>query len=178
MFSLGKVLIADYISQSPSKSTLLASSINTVDRIPLAFSMLDPPTVCAAISRGLNRPVRYIEGPIEIKVPIPKGYREQLETLQEVLGGDEVGGKRAPYWWPGLFDINKDDSKSDEQKVEDDEAWEYIRPRDEEEGDEVLRVPRRLWSGWRDIDEYARDTFPVEEKLNGRTWMDGDSDAD
>ena len=140
--------------------------------------MLDPPSVCEAVSRGLNRPVRYIEGPIEITVPIPKGYRKQLETLEEVLGGGEVGGKRAPYWWDGLFDIGKKDPKNDEEKLTNGENWEHIRPEKEEIGDEILRVPRRLWGGWRNIEEYAKDIFPVEEKLNCRTWMDNDSEAE
>ena len=40
----------------------------------------------------------------------------------------------------------------------------------------MLRVPRRLWAGWRDLEGYASDVFPVEEKLNHRTWMDDESD--
>ena len=30
---------------------------------------------------------------------------------------------------------------------------------------------RQLWAGWRGIEEYAREVFPVEEAANGRTWM-------
>lgn len=30
---------------------------------------------------------------------------------------------------------------------------------------------RQLWGGWRGIEEYAREVFPVEEAANGRTWM-------
>ncbi|KAI9852484.1 MAG: hypothetical protein M1838_000578 [Thelocarpon superellum] len=29
-----------------------------------------------------------------------------------------------------------------------------------------------LWEGYRGIEEYAREVFPVEERLNGLTWMD------
>ncbi|KAF2140335.1 uncharacterized protein K452DRAFT_253111 [Aplosporella prunicola CBS 121167] len=29
-----------------------------------------------------------------------------------------------------------------------------------------------LWEGFRDIEEYAREIFPVEERANGLTWMD------
>jgi len=36
-----------------------------------------------------------------------------------------------------------------------------------------------LWTGYRGIEEYARDVFPVEEAANGMTWMDeGDEDGD
>jgi hypothetical protein len=32
-----------------------------------------------------------------------------------------------------------------------------------------------LWEGYRDMEEYAREAFPVEEEANGLTWMkDGD----
>lgn len=29
-----------------------------------------------------------------------------------------------------------------------------------------------LWEGFRDIEEYAREVFPIEEAENGLTWMD------
>ena len=29
-----------------------------------------------------------------------------------------------------------------------------------------------LWEGYRDIEEYAREVFPVEEAANGLTWME------
>jgi hypothetical protein len=29
-----------------------------------------------------------------------------------------------------------------------------------------------LWEGFRDIEEYAREVFPVEEAANGLTWME------
>ncbi len=76
--------------------------------VPLAFDFLDQPAVCAAFSRALNRPVRYVEGPIEIRVPIPTGYRDQLDALQQLFGGPKVGGHAAPYWWKGLFDVPGD----------------------------------------------------------------------
>lgn len=124
--------------------------LTSTNRIPLAFDLLDPPAVCAAFSRGLNRPVRYIEGPIEVKVPIPKGYQEQLEALQDLFGGGAVKGKNAPYWWNGIFDSTANHTDLDAD----------------------VRLSRSLWEGWRDIEGYARDVFPVEEKLNGKTWMD------
>ena len=30
---------------------------------------------------------------------------------------------------------------------------------------------RELWAGYRGIEEYAREVFPVEEEANGKTWM-------
>ncbi len=30
---------------------------------------------------------------------------------------------------------------------------------------------RSLWPGWRGIEEYAREVFPVEEAANGMVWM-------
>ena len=95
--------------------------------------MLTPRQVCAAFSRGLRRPVRYVHGPIEIEVPIPNGYREQLVGL-EVL----FGKYNAPYFGPDL-----------------------------QAPDEAIQ----LWAGYRGIEEYAREVFPVEEAANGLTWM-------
>lgn len=53
--------------------------------------------MCQAFSRGLNRPVRYIRGPINVEISIPRGYREHLSILEEVLGE-----KEAPYFGPDL----------------------------------------------------------------------------
>lgn len=56
-------------------------------RIALTFETLSPNQVCAAFSRALNRPCRYVHVPkIEIKVNIPAGYREQLEAIEVVFG--------------------------------------------------------------------------------------------
>lgn len=41
--------------------------------------------------------MRYVRGPIELKVPIPQGYREHLECLEETLGW-----QRAPYFGPTM----------------------------------------------------------------------------
>lgn len=41
--------------------------------------------------------MRYVHAPIEVKVSVPSGYREQLDILQETLGE-----KRAPYFGPDL----------------------------------------------------------------------------
>lgn len=44
----------------------------------------------------------YRRGPIKIQVPIPPGYRQHLETLQEVLGE-----QRAPYFGPVMYYPNE-----------------------------------------------------------------------
>ena len=173
---------------------------NTLSRVPIAFSLLDPEQVCTALSRGLSRPVRYIEGPIEISVPIPTGYREQLDALQDLFGAAKVKGLGAPYWWEGLFDADVTASGSSTKmsqkkkaperkkkvsgekqapKVGDDEDVEADDEAERTEDEaELLRIPRKLWAAWRDIEGYARDIFPVEEKLNRRTWMDDEGDDD
>ncbi|KAI9830024.1 MAG: hypothetical protein M1819_005854 [Sarea resinae] len=102
-------------------------------RIALAFEVLSPRECCAAFSRGISRPVRYVRGAIEIKVPVPAGYREHLDTLQQLFGHFQ-----APYFGPDL-----------------------------PYPDEALE----LWEGYRGIEEYAREVFPVEEQANGLTWM-------
>ncbi|KAM0707854.1 hypothetical protein Q7P35_004503 [Cladosporium inversicolor] len=66
-------------------------------RVTMAFERLTPLQCCARFARGVGRPVRYVHGPIQIKVNIPSGYREQLDVMQETLGH-----KRAPYFGPTL----------------------------------------------------------------------------
>jgi len=95
--------------------------------------MLNPRQVCAAFSKGVQRPVRYVQGPIEIEVPIPNGYREQLAKLDVLFGR-----YNAPYFGPDL-----------------------------QAPDEALQ----LWAGFRGMEEYAQEVFPLEEAANGLTWM-------
>ncbi|KAI9841144.1 MAG: hypothetical protein M1837_000988 [Sclerophora amabilis] len=102
-------------------------------RIALAYEILTPRQACAAFSRGVGRPVEYVQGPIDIKVSIPAGYREQLAGIETLFGKYQ-----APYFGPDL-----------------------TAP------DEALQ----LWEGYRGLEEYAREPFVVEEKLNGQTWM-------
>lgn len=63
----------------------------------MAFERLTPLQFCARFARGVGRAVRYVHGPIQIKVSVPSDYREQLNVLQETLGQ-----KRAPYFGPVL----------------------------------------------------------------------------
>lgn len=116
-------------------------------RIALAYEMLSPREACRVFSRGVGRPVRYVRGPIEIKVKIPEGYRCQLEALEALftLGGDDPA-KQPPYFG----DIELENS--------------------------CPRVAMELWEGPRGLEEYAREVFPLEEQANGLTWMLEDDD--
>ncbi|KAL8667817.1 MAG: hypothetical protein Q9202_000282 [Teloschistes flavicans] len=72
-------------------------------------------------------------GSIKVEVPIPSGYRSQLEGIEILLGKLE-----APYFGPDI----------------------------EAPGDAL-----ELWEGFRGMEEYAREVFPLEEAANGLTWM-------
>ena len=44
---------------------------------------------------------------------------------------------------------------------------------------DCTRISTELWGGNRDIEEYAREVFPYEERANGLTWMEeGDQEDD
>jgi hypothetical protein len=36
---------------------------------------------------------------------------------------------------------------------------------------DCTKLSIELWEGWRDMEEYAREVFPLEEQANGQTWM-------
>ncbi|PKS10787.1 hypothetical protein jhhlp_002544 [Lomentospora prolificans] len=119
-------------------------------RIPLAYEMLTPIEVCEAFERGIGRPVRYVRGPIEIKVPIPEGYRDQLETLEK------------------LFTIGRGDPKKQAPPYFADIEMEKSCPAE----------AMRLWEGPRGMEEYAREIFPLEEHANGLRWMEEGDDEE
>lgn len=112
------------------------------ERIALAYEYLTPREACEVFERGVGRPVRYVRGPIEIKVRIPAGYREQLEGLEQLFSPDEADPKKQP---PYFGDIKLDES--------------------------VPTQALELWEGPRGLEEYAREMFPLEEEANGLTWM-------
>ncbi|KAK4241439.1 NmrA-like family-domain-containing protein [Achaetomium macrosporum] len=117
-------------------------------RIALAYEMLSPKEACEVFSRGVGRPVRYVHGPIEIKVTIPEGYRSQLEALEELFGlGKDDPKKQPPYF--GDLELEKSCPK----------------------------VALELWEGPRGLEEYAREVFPLEEQANGLTWMLDEGDG-
>jgi hypothetical protein len=35
----------------------------------------------------------------------------------------------------------------------------------------ITEEARMLWEGWRGMEEYAREVFPLEEQANGMRWM-------
>ncbi len=68
-----------------------------------------------------------------MEVPIPSGYRSQLEGIEELFGKCE-----APYFGPDI---------------------------------QAPKEALGLWEGYRGMEEYAREVFPLEEAANGLTWM-------
>ncbi|KFA80576.1 hypothetical protein S40288_09482 [Stachybotrys chartarum IBT 40288] len=117
-------------------------------RIALAYEYLSPKEACALFSRGLGRPVRYVRGPIELKVRIPTGYREQLDALEKLFPVNESDPKKQP---PYFGDVRLEER--------------------------CPREALELWEGPRGLEEYAREMFPLEEEANGLTWMFDDDEA-
>lgn len=144
-------------------------------RIALAFELLTPLQVCAAFSRALDRPCKYVWNPkIEIRVPTPIGYREQLEGIELLFGQ-----MQAPYY-PGDEWLSRSSSRHEHQgsdKGGSRERGKGIAGKDVGTGPRggdpeiILDEARHLWEGWRGMEEYAREVFPVEEEANGLDWM-------
>jgi hypothetical protein len=111
-------------------------------RIALAYEMLSPREACRVFSRGVGRPVRYRRGKIEVKVKIPNGYREQLVALEEMY----ALGATDPARQPPYFGTKRLEESCPEEAL-------------------------ALWEGYRGLEEYAREVFPLEEAANGLSWM-------
>lgn len=111
-------------------------------RVPIAFEMLTPREACRRFSSGVGRPVRYVRGPIEVKVKIPEGYRTQLDMVQRLysVGGDDAS-RQPPYFGDRDLEAQCPD------------------------------VALELWGGSRSLEEYAREEFIIEEQANGLRWM-------
>lgn len=117
------------------------------ERIALAYEYLTPREACKLFSRGVGRPVQYVRGPIDIKVRIPAGYREQLVGLEKLFSPDEKDPrKQPPYFGDPRLEISCPSEALD------------------------------IWEGPRGLEEYAREMFPLEEEANGLTWMLDDED--
>jgi hypothetical protein len=118
-------------------------------KIPLAYEMLSPREACRVFAKGVGRPVRYRrEAKIEVKVKIPNGYREQLVALEEMYALATEKGLQPPYFA---------DTELEEQ---------------------VPEIAMGLWEGYRGLEEYAREVFPLEEAANGLTWMNDENDEE
>ena len=113
-------------------------------KIALAYEMLSPIEVCAVFSRGVKRPVQYKHvSKIAIKTKIPAGYRDQLLALEKMYAlGKDDKSKQPPYFGTQRFESSCPD--------------------------EALA----LWEGYRGLEEYAKEIFPLEEAANGRRWME------
>ncbi|TAQ83719.1 hypothetical protein B7494_g7957 [Chlorociboria aeruginascens] len=125
-------------------------------RIALAFEKLSPVEACERFERGVGRRVRYKRGEIEIKVKIPQGYREQLTALQEMYFGRSENGQ------------DNYSSDSEQPPYFGTSTLENSYP------EEALR----LWEGYRGLEEYAREVFPLEEAANGLMWMNEELDSE
>jgi hypothetical protein len=124
--------------------------------------------VCNAFARALGRRCQYRRtSKIEIKVNIPNGYREQLEGLERLFGDLE-----APYFPQPEFNTPAAGSPKGLGPAGGKGAGAGVM-----QGpggvvsQRVTDEARRLWQGWRDMEEYAREVFPVEEEANGLQWM-------
>ncbi|KAF7846106.1 hypothetical protein BT93_L5237 [Corymbia citriodora subsp. variegata] len=140
-------------------------------RIALAFQNLTPNEVCQAFERALGRPCKYVfDEHIEVRVPIPENYRRQLAGI-EVL----FGKFNAPYLpLPELrFTADTERRRDSSRKRSNDKvsvngtgrAESTSRPK------RLTSDARRLWPGFRRIEDYAREAFLVEEEANGKDWM-------
>ncbi|KAH0840614.1 hypothetical protein AYO20_09166 [Fonsecaea nubica] len=132
-------------------------------RIALAFEMLTPLQVCQAFEKALDRPCKYVFSKrIEIKVPIPNGYREQLAGI-EILFGEY----NAPYF-PGPdfeYDTRR---KGSNDTITGKSSTEASR---KTKAGKLTDEARSLWPPYRSIYEYAKEAFVIEEEANGKTWM-------
>ncbi|KAG9245946.1 NmrA-like family-domain-containing protein [Calycina marina] len=114
-------------------------------KIALAFEMLTPKQACAAFSRGVRRPVRYRRTP-KIDVKVKIPTGYHNQLLAlEKLYNVGKDGKQPPYFGSDRF----------EQSCP----------------EEALA----LWEGYRGLEEYAKEVFPLEEAANGLKWMEEDN---
>lgn len=136
-------------------NALLTCCINI--RIALAFENLTPIQVCQAAERAIERPCHYVYDPkIEVKVPVPNGYRQQLAGV-EIL----FGKYNAPYF-PG-----PDFAYHSKRKGSND----TIGPRNNHDtmnksqdarstkgkAGKLTDEARGLWEGYRGLEEYFRE---------------------
>ncbi|OAG41940.1 hypothetical protein AYO21_03943 [Fonsecaea monophora] len=157
------ITIFDGIKVVSNMSKELGSNSWICSRIALAFEMLTPLQVCQAFEKALDRPCKYVFSKrIEIKVPIPNGYREQLAGI-EILFGEY----NAPYF-PGPdfeYDTRR---KGSNDTITGKSSTEASR---KTKAGKLTDEARSLWPPYRSIYEYAKEAFVIEEEANGKTWM-------
>lgn len=135
--------------------------LTDINRIALAFENLTPVQVCKAFGQALDMPCKYVfDQKIDIKVPIPPGYRQQLEKI-EIL----FGKYNAPYFPGSDFEYSGDTKNPHADGSR--RSSETIRSKPMK----LTSDARQLWEGYRSMTEYAREAFPIEEEANGKTWM-------
>jgi len=153
-------------------------------RIALAFENLTPIQVCQAFGQALDRPCRYVfDQHIDIRVPVPHGYKQQLAGIEVLFGqfnapyfpGPEFnyssrrqGSGDTVIGWTGGEPIHHDGSDDSDDSGDSDR--DVLRDRGGRPT-KLTQEARQLWAGYRGIEEYAREVFPVEEEANGKTWM-------
>ena len=126
--------------------------------------MLSPIQVCQAFERALERPCKYIfDKHIDVRVPVPHGYREQLAGI-EIL----FGQYNAPYFPGPDFDYGSRRKGSNETITPGRSSSES--PRKTKSG-KLTDEARLLWPAYRPIYEYVKEAFIIEEEANGKTWM-------
>ena len=90
---------------------------------------------------------------------IPAGYREQLRRI-EILFGQLM----APFFpGPEFSQPASPGGRAGPRAPRTGPAGAVSLP--------LVEEARSLWPGWRSMEEYAREVFPVEEEANGRDWM-------
>ncbi|KAK4937930.1 hypothetical protein LTR66_015142 [Elasticomyces elasticus] len=144
-------------------------------RLCLAFQNLTPLEVCDAFSRALHRRVNYVhEKHIRVSVPIPANYAAQLRGTEKLFGQFN-----APYFPASLFEhlsiseTHHDSSRSDTRPRLEGAMRTSTDSQSREGGSrkKLISEARKLWPGFRRIEDYAREAFPIEEENNGKTWM-------
>jgi len=107
-------------------------------------------------------------------VPIPSNYREQLSGIEKLFGEFN-----APYLPGPDFQYTENETRRDSNKngerPKHDEASSLSTPRASSlnlnRPRRLVSEARRLWPGFRRIEDWAREAFPIEEEANGKTWM-------
>ncbi|EXJ93521.1 nitrogen metabolite repression protein nmrA [Capronia coronata CBS 617.96] len=135
-------------------------------RIALAFEMLTPNQVCDIFGRALDRPCNYVfDNHIEIKVPVPNVYRQQLAGIELLFGI-----YNAPYF-PGPEFEYASRRKCSNDTITGRSSTNYESSLRKGKPGKLTDDARKLWPGWRSMSEYVSTAFIVEEEANGKTWM-------